>query len=151
MTPTRAAVAAALTLALGACSRGQAVAPTQTAAVAPLSPTGTATPAAAATLQPGAANGYSCTFQGTGRQSILARFTLDGATARDDQGLAFAVLANSPTALVLAHARDEVTGTPGGDIGAYVVAIDRRTLDMVQSSVGLSGQGSTRRGHCIAG
>ena len=112
----------------------------------------TTTPATASG-QPAAtpANGYSCSFPGPGGQSILARFTLDGAGAHDDQGLAFTVLANSPTALVMAHPRDDLATAPNGDVGAYVVAIDRRSLGMVQTTVGLNGTGSTRRGRCIAG
>ena len=157
---------------LGACSRPA----TQTAAVAPVPVVtpATATTAVApapvpvgavATAQPGTpagypaaaspapapANGYSCTFPGPSGRSILARFTLDGATAHDDQGLPFNILTNSPTALILAHPRDDLATAPGGDVGAYVVAIDRRTLAMVQSTVGLNGRDATRRGRCIAG
>ena len=150
--------AALALLALAACSRSA----TQTAATQPApaavvtpgaaAPVTTAPAATAAALPPPATTGgYSCTFPGPDGRPILARFTLDGAAAHDDQGLTFNVLANSPTALVLAHPRDDLAATPGGDIGAYVVAIDRRTLGMVQSTVGLSGPGATRRGRCIAG
>lgn len=104
------------------------------------------------TLQGGSAGptGYSCSFPGGDGRTILARFTLDGANARDDEGLAFRVLANSATAVVLARPRDDVSA-PSGDVGAYVVAIDKRDLSMVQSTVGVKGAGSSRKGRCITG
>ena len=151
-------------LALGACSK--AATSTTTAATAPvaaatptiavLAPAGsTPGPTMPATTAgaPGAmASGYSCSFPGPAGRTILARFTVDaGGGAHDDQGLAFAVIANSPTALVLAHARDDLATAPHGDVGAYVVAIDRRTLGMVQTTVRLNGPGGTRRGRCIVG
>ncbi len=166
MTASRAIPPAVIAaLALGACSKPA----TQTATTAPPLVATTAPAAATApAVTPGAApigaapasdgaaasppaSGYSCSFPGPDGRAILARFTLEGTGAHDDQGLPFSVLTNSPTALVLAHARDDATVAPAGDVGAYVVAIDRRTLAMVQSTVGLSGPGVTRRGHCIAG
>ena len=122
----------------------QAAAP----AIAGVTPVGIAAPGSAA---PGATAGYSCSFPGPAGHAILARFTVDSAGAHDDQGLPFTVLTSSPTALVLAHARDDSNVAPNGDIGAYVVAIDRRSLSMVQTTVGLNGPDATRRGHCIAG
>lgn len=166
MTASRsAAVALLLAAGLAACSKPATSTTTTTTQAS--SPVGAATtPVAAATLgtaaAPGgvassapaasaAANGYSCSFPGPGGQTILARFTLDGAGAHDDQGLPFTVLTDSPTALVLAHARDDLATAPTGDVGAYVVAIDRRSLGMVQTTVGLNGPGSTRHGRCISG
>ncbi len=111
-----------------------------------------AAPVSGEPLQPaaGGSSGYSCSFPGADGRTILARFTLDGANARDDEGVAFRVLADSPTAVVLARPRDDVSG-PSGDVGAYVVAIDKRDLSMVQSTVGVKGAAATRKGRCIAG
>ena len=145
--------ALALAGALAGCGRNDA---TRTTTVAPLQPANAPGVAAAdPALQPVngpavGAGGYSCTFVGSGGQNILARFTLDGPNARDDEGTTFAVLTNSPTAVVLAKARDDVA-SPSGDVGAYLVAIDKRDLSMVQSSVGVKGTASSRKGRCIAG
>ena len=138
---------------LAACSKTPSSAATSTQAAAPIV-TGTSAGSTSQPLSPAAlaaSSGYSCSFPGPDGRSILARFTLDGPGAHDDQGLPFTVLANSPTALVLAHPRDDLAVAPNGDAGAYVVAIDRRSLAMVQTTVGLNGPGGTRRGHCIAG
>ena len=168
MTISRSAapLAALAIAALAACSKpGSSTTTTTTQATAPVSgatpavvtplpataAVGTPAGAQGPVAQAGPANGYSCSFPGPGGQAILARFTLDGAGAHDDQGLPFTVLTNSPTALVMAHARDDTATAPTGDVGAYVVAIDRRSLAMVQTTVGLNGPGSTRRGRCIAG
>ena len=142
-------------LAGAACSR-----PAPSASVAPLQPAAAPGAAPAPPLQPvnraltpagPTTGGYSCSFPRAGRQTILARFTLDGAGAHDDEGTPFHVIANSPTALVLARARDDAAAGPGGDLVTYTVAIDRRDLSMVQSTVSLRGPAATRRGRCIAG
>ena len=111
----------------------------------PLQPINASTVAADAS-----ATGYSCTFPGANGQNILARFVIDGVNARDDEGTTFAVLANSPTAVVLARARDDVA-SPGGEIGGYLIAIDRRDLSMVQAAVGVKTSTAARKGRCIVG
>ena len=147
-------IALSFVVATAACGRNDRIA-TGTEPAPPLQPANGGPAAGTAPLQPanapvGGPAGYSCSFPGAGGQTILARFTLDGPNARDDEGATFAVLTNSPTAVVLAKARDDVAA-PTGDVGAYLVAIDKRDLSMVQSTVGVKGPASSRKGHCIAG
>lgn len=147
-------IAIVLAAGLAACGRNTA-APEAHSAAAPLQPANADAAASGGALQPvngavGGPVGYSCTFTGANGQSVLARFTLDGANARDDEGTTFAVLANSPTAVVLAKARDDVAA-PTGDVGAYLVAIDKRDLSMVQGTLGVKGPAASRKGRCIAG
>ena len=144
-------VLTASTLALTACgSRQSDPAPASaTPTTGSLQPANGAPPPQGALQAATGPAGYSCSFPGGDGRTILARFMLDGANARDDEGTAFRVLADSPTAVVLARPRDDVSAT--GDIGAYVVAIDKRDLSMVQSTVGVRGAVASRKGRCIAG
>lgn len=149
-------IALALAATTAACGREATTTTSSRTTATPLqSANGGGVAGGDAPLQPangavtGGPGGYSCSFV-SGGQTILARFTLDGANARDDEGTTFAVLSNSPTAVVLARARDDVA-TPNGDVGAYLVAIDRRDLSMVQTTVGVKGDTNSRKGRCIAG
>ena len=148
----RAAAVAALLLA--GCSGKPAATPVNTTTLQPAASPGAATaplqPANAPAAAAPPAGGYSCTFSGPREKPLLAHFAVDGASARDDEGTAFTILANTPTALVLARSRDDAAG-PSGDVGAYLVAIDRRDLTMVQSTVGVRAPGVLRKGRCIAG
>lgn len=153
---TAAMVAAALAGCSGERKAETTTTTTNSVSAAPLQSAASPDTSSTAPLQPAnvsvspATGGYSCTFTAANGAGVLARFTLDGATARDDEGTVFQVLANSPTAVVLAKAREDVA-SPSGDVGAYLIAIDRRDLSMVQSSVGVRGAASSRRGKCIAG
>lgn len=152
MRSAAAGLVGAVTLALCACggqTRTEPATATNTGAPAPLQPAN-GDPAAPPLQPTSAMAGYSCSFPGPDGRTILARFTLDGSNARDDEGVAFRVLSDSPTAVVLARARDDVAA-PSGDVGAYVVAIDKRDLSMVQSTVGVKGASASRKGRCIAG